>query len=73
MSVAPHPGLKQINRSVTYVTAAGKQRPAIITALGAGDLVDLRVGHHGETYASVPLMTAVTDVSCWYGTSRRHF
>jgi len=73
MSVAPHSGLKQINRTVTYVDAAGGLRPAIITALGVGDAVDLRVGRHGETYANVPLMTATTDLSCWYGTSRRHF
>lgn len=51
----------------------GRLKPAVITALGAGEAVDLRVGRGGEVYSDVPLMTASTDIDCWYGTSRRHF
>ncbi len=66
-------GEKKVNRTVTYVTAAGKLRPAIITALGAGNLVDIRIGRHGETYAGVGLMTVYSDVSVWYYATRRRF
>jgi hypothetical protein len=41
-----------------YVTDYVKRRPAIITAVNVGDTVDLRVGHHGETYAAVPRRTS---------------
>jgi hypothetical protein len=41
--------LKTVNGNAAYV----KRRPAVITALGAGELVTIRVRHHGETYANV--------------------
>jgi hypothetical protein len=41
---------KTVNGNATYV----KRRPATITATpGPGFIVDLRVGHHSETYAGV--------------------
>lgn len=72
MPVAPHTGVRKVNRTVTYIDAAGRHRPAIITALGAGNLVNLRVGHHGETYSNVDHISAVTDTDVWYFGARRH-
>ena len=51
---------------------ANRLRPAVITALGAGDLVDLRVGHHAETYTDIDLLADPDDVDVWYRSSRRH-
>ncbi len=51
---------------------ANRLRPAVITALGAGDLVDLRVGHHSETFDDVDLLADPDDTDVWYNTSRRH-
>ncbi len=51
---------------------ANRLRPAVITALGAGDLVDLRVGQHAETYSDIDLLAASSDTDVWYNTSRRH-
>jgi len=56
---------RKVNRHVTYLqakTVGGnaayvKRRPGTITALGAGALVDIRVGHHGETYTNVDRRT----------------
>lgn len=53
--------VRKVNRHVAYLqqktvngnTAYVKRRPAVITALGAGELVTIRVRHHGETYANV--------------------
>lgn len=44
---------KTVNGNTAYV----KRRPAVITALGAGALVTVRVRHHGETYANVDRRT----------------
>lgn len=63
----------RVNRTVTYVNAAGKLKPAIVTALGAADAVDVRIGHHSETYADAPLMTNSDDASVWYPGSRRKY
>lgn len=51
----------KVGRHCTYlqqVTVDGdtnyvKRRPAIITGLGLGDLVDIRIGHTGEVYTGV--------------------
>ena len=51
---------------------ANRLRPAVITALGAGDLVDLRVGQHAETYTDIDLLAVSTDTDVWYKSSRRH-
>ena len=51
----------------------GHAKPAIVTALGAGDQVDVRIGHHGETYADADLMVNSDDVSVWYPGSRRQY
>lgn len=53
--------VRKVNRHCAYLqqktvngnTAYVKRRPAVITALGAGNLVNLRVRHHGETYTNV--------------------
>jgi hypothetical protein len=42
----------KVNRTVHYRTAAGKWRPAVITAVTDSDTATLRVGRHGETYAT---------------------
>lgn len=52
---------RKVNRHVAYLqqkTVGGntqyvKRRPAVITALGAGQLVNIRVLHTGETYTNV--------------------
>jgi len=52
---------RKVNRHCAYLqqkTVGGnanyvKRRPAVITALGAGNLVNLRVRHIGETYSNV--------------------
>ena len=72
MPAAPHTGVRKVNRTVTYIDSAGSIRPAIITGLGAGNLVNLRVGHHGETYSNVDHITAVTQTGRWYFGARRH-
>lgn len=43
----------KVGRTVTYRTADGRVRPAVITAITDADTATLRVGHHGETYAAV--------------------
>jgi hypothetical protein len=42
-----------IQKTVGGNTAYVKRRPAVITALGAGQLVTVRVRRHGETYANI--------------------
>jgi hypothetical protein len=44
---------KTVNGNTAYV----KRRPATITALGAGELVNLRVLHSGEVYTNVDRRT----------------
>ena len=59
------PWLRKINRHVqvfTQKTVDGntnyvKVRPAVITALGAGENVTVRFGHTGGTLANVPRRT----------------
>jgi hypothetical protein len=54
----------KINRHVTYMqrkTIGGntnyvKPRAAVITGIVSGTTVNVRVGHHSETYASVTQM-----------------
>jgi hypothetical protein len=36
-------------------------RPGTITALGAGELVTVRVGHSGETYVNIDRRTDVNE------------
>lgn len=63
----------KVNRTVTYVNADGKLRPGIVTALGAGNQVNVRVGHHSETYADADLMVNVENTEVWYPSSRRKY
>lgn len=42
----------KVGRTVTYRTATGKVRPAVITAVIDADTATLRVGHHGEVYVT---------------------
>jgi hypothetical protein len=57
--------LRKVNRHVQVYrqkTVAGETNyvkvvPAVITALGAGELVTVRVGHAGGTIANVPRRT----------------
>jgi hypothetical protein len=58
------PQYPKIGRHVTYVTAAGKPRPATITAV-AGNVLGLRVGRHGETYASIGKRVNANDTNVW--------
>lgn len=53
--------IRKVGRHVTVLNLISptvvKSRPGIITALGAGDLVNVRVGHHGETYTNLDRRT----------------
>ncbi len=66
-------GEKVVDRNVVFVTSGGRVRPAVITSLGTGDQVDLRVGHHSETYADANLMVNSDDVNVWYYVTRRRY
>lgn len=56
---------RKVNRHCTYLqqkTVGGntnyvKRRPGVVTGLGGGQLVNIRVGHSGETYAGVDRRT----------------
>lgn len=46
----------KIGRTINYKTTIGgvvKWRPAVITAVVNADTCTARVGHHGETYATI--------------------
>lgn len=49
--------VRKVGRHVTVLKRISatvvKPRPGIITALGAGELVNVRVGHHSETYTNL--------------------
>ena len=51
----PNQWKRKVNRHVSYRTAGGRRRPGIITSVGAGSAVNLRVGHHAvpETYTNI--------------------
>ena len=53
--------VRKVNRHVTVLKVISatvvKLRPGIITALGAGDLINVRVGHHSETYTNLDRRT----------------
>lgn len=55
----------KVNRTVNYKTAAGRWRPAVITSVINATTANLRVGHHGETYAAKVRRTG-GDVQLWY-------
>jgi len=43
---------RKVNRHVGY-RRSGKTRPAVITAVGAGTSINLRVVHQGETGSNI--------------------
>lgn len=45
--------IRRVNRNVRLKLADGRVKPGIITAVGAGTTVDVRVGHGGGTFAAV--------------------
>lgn len=53
--------VRKVGRHVTVLQLVSativKPRPGVITALGAGELIDVRVGHHGETYTDLDRRT----------------
>jgi hypothetical protein len=53
--------LRKINRHVQVLQRVSatviKVRPGTITALGAGELINVRVGHAGETYTNIDRRT----------------
>jgi len=51
----------KVNRTVRYKTTAGRWRSGVITAVIDVDTCDLRVGHHGETYAGKDRRTDPTN------------
>jgi hypothetical protein len=59
----------RVDRHVAYLLEVSpgfvKRRPATITSVVAGTIVDLRVGHHGETYAGVDIRVNHDDVGVY--------
>jgi hypothetical protein len=73
MVTKPHDGVKIVDKVVHYVRANGRSVLAQITALGAGDLVDLAVlPSRAETFDDVDLLADPGDTDVWYKSSRRH-
>ncbi len=73
MPTKPHTGVKKVGRVVHYVRANGRSVLAEITALGAGNLVDLAVlPSRTETFAGIDLLSVSSDTNVWYKSSRRH-
>jgi len=70
-------GERVIGRTCTYVRADSRYVPAVITALGAGSDVDLRIGHHtGDTstdHADVAEMTSPEETDVWLPGSRYRY
>lgn len=56
----------KINKHVTWVNAAGKPRPATITAVIDQTHVNLRVVHTGETVANAVKQSADNQPSRWH-------
>lgn len=55
----------KVNKHVTYFDAACKPRPATITGVTSGTVVDVRIGHSGETHAGInraPISSMVANV-----------
>ncbi len=70
-------GERVVNRTSTYVRADGRYVPGVITALGASNDVDLRIGHHtGDTstdHADVAEMTSPEQTDVWLPGSRYRY
>ncbi len=70
-------GERVVGRTCTYVRADGRYVPGVITSLGAGDDVDLRVGHHtGDAdtdHADVAEMTSPEQTDVWLPGSRHRY
>ena len=53
--------IRKVNRHVQVLHRLSatmiKVRPGTITALGAGELVTVRIGHSGETFANIDRRT----------------
>ncbi len=54
MVTKPHDGVRVVGSVVHYVRADGRSVLAEITALGAGDLVDLKIRGHGDKRIELP-------------------
>ncbi len=75
MVTKPHAGVRKVNGIVHYVRANGRSVLARITALGAGNLVDLKVSINTgeeEEFLAVDLLAVSSDTDVWYKSSRRH-
>ncbi len=73
MVTKPHAGVKVVGKVVHYVRTNGRSVLAQITALGAGDLVDLAVlPSKAETFTDIDLLALSSDTDVWYKSSRRH-
>lgn len=75
MVATPHAGTRVVDKVVHYVRANGRSVLARITALGAGNLVDLKVSINTgeeETFLAVDLLALSSDTNVWYKSSRRH-
>jgi hypothetical protein len=62
---------RKVNRHVSVRTTAGKVRPAVITAVGAGTNVDCRVGHLAETFTNLPVWSRTTPSTAGWTRDRK--
>lgn len=60
-----HPYTPKVNQHVRYVTASGKVRPATVTGVTSSTVVNLRVGHSGETHTAVAKQSADNQSGVW--------
>lgn len=59
------PYTPKVGHHVGYLTSGGKLRPAIVTGVTSATVVDLRVGHHSETYTAVAKQSADNQSGIW--------
>ena len=61
--------LRAVNRTCSYI-ASGKIKPAVMTAVGGGTQVNLRIGHSGGTVAAVSRFNPATPGTAGWAFAR---
>lgn len=59
----------KIGRHVNYIESSGKLRVGTITAVTSNTVVNLRIGHGGETRTAVAKQTAANQTNVWRNTN----
>lgn len=60
-----HPYTPKVGQHVTYLRSDGRIRSATVTAVTSSTVVDLRIGHDGETYTAVAKQSADNQSGRW--------